>query len=310
MSAHRHSARPAGWASAWFGLGSRALRRFLRHEMPTYAAALAYRGLLALFPLVIFLIAIVSGLNVDQLFDWLGDLARSGAPGEVPLPAKEWFIAQLHGRPSRAVLSIGGVTAIWATAAGLRMLRRALRTAYDVPETRPAWKRVAVSLLVVPIVALAGIVAIALMSVTSHTLLRAAGLMELDAAVVALWDWLRVPVALLLFILVLSAIYKFAAGDHERFRGLLPGAMLAAALSTLASIAFPYVLSTVLHYGVTYGSFSAAIVLLVYLDVLASVVLLGAEVNATIAETRVDDRGVRRPESGDGCGSDSVSHRA
>jgi membrane protein len=81
---------------------------------------------------------------------------------------------------------------------------------------------------------------------------------------------------------MLSAVYKVAAGDHPSFRRLLPGAALAAALWALVSVAFPWVLSTVLDYGVTYGSFSAAIVLLVYLYLLAAAVLLGAEVNATI----------------------------
>ena len=97
--------------------------------MSTSAAALAYRGLLALFPLVIFLIALISVLHVDRLLDWLGDLARSGPPGQVPVPVKEWLIAQLRGRPGSAVLSVGALTAIWATATGIRLLRRALRTA-------------------------------------------------------------------------------------------------------------------------------------------------------------------------------------
>lgn len=35
------------------------------HDMSTYAAALAYRGLLTPFPFVIFLIALISVLHVD-----------------------------------------------------------------------------------------------------------------------------------------------------------------------------------------------------------------------------------------------------
>jgi membrane protein len=270
------------WARSGLGLVVRALRRFLDHDMSTYAAALAYRGLLALFPCVIFLIALISVLQVDRLLDWLGDLARSGPPGQVPLSVKEWLIGQLRGRPGGAVLSVGAVTAIWATATGIRMLRRALHTAYGVPETRPVWKRVVFSVLVVPVFALAGIVAIGLLVVTSRTLMRGAGLMALDAAIVAVWDWFRVPAALMLLMGLLSAVYKVAAGDHPPLRRSLPGAALAAALWALVSVAFPLALSTVLHYGVTYGSFSAAIVLLVYLYLLAAAVLLGAEVNATL----------------------------
>jgi membrane protein len=105
--------------------------------------------------------------------------------------------------------------------------------------------------------------------------------MALDVAIVAVWDWFRVPAALMLLTGMLAAVYKVAAGDHPPLRRSLPGAALAAALWALVSVAFPLALSTVLHYGVTYGSFSAAIVVLVYLYLLAAAVLLGAEVNAT-----------------------------
>jgi uncharacterized BrkB/YihY/UPF0761 family membrane protein len=53
------------WARSGLGLVVRALRGFLDHDMSTYAAALADRGLLALFPFVIFLIALISVLHVD-----------------------------------------------------------------------------------------------------------------------------------------------------------------------------------------------------------------------------------------------------
>lgn len=125
------------WARPGLGLVVRALRRFLDHDMSTNAAALAFRGLLALFPFVIFLFAVISVLRVDRLLNWLGDLARSGLPGQVPLPVKEWLIGQLRGRPGGAVLSVGALTASWTTANGIRMLRRALHTANGVPETRP-----------------------------------------------------------------------------------------------------------------------------------------------------------------------------
>jgi membrane protein len=114
----------------------------------------------------------------------------------VPLQVKEWLIAQLRGRPGGAVLSVGALNAIWATA------------------------------------------------------------------------------ALILLMGLLSAVYKVAAGDHPPLRRLLPGAALAAALWALVLVAFPFALSTVLHFGVTYGSFSAAIVLLVYPYLLAAAVLV------------------------------------
>jgi hypothetical protein len=48
-------------------LTARAIDRFVGHEMSTYAAALAYRALLSLFPFIIFVIALLNLLDVWRL---------------------------------------------------------------------------------------------------------------------------------------------------------------------------------------------------------------------------------------------------
>lgn len=250
--------------------------------MSTAAAALAYQGLLALFPFVLFLVALTSLLRVDRVLDWLGNQVQQGSPVYVPLPVQEWFIAQFPGRPGGGVLLVGALAAIWATATGMRMLRAALHKAYGVPDTRAVWRQVVVSVVVVPAYTLAGIVATALLVVTSRTFMRVAGVMTLDAVFVAVWRWCRVPAAFVLLACLFSLAYRSAAGDRPSLRRLLPGAALAAALWALVSAAFPFALTTVLNFGVTYGSFSAAIVVLVYLDLLVAALLLGAELNAAV----------------------------
>ena len=60
-------------------LVERSARSFARHDMSVYATALAYRGLFALFPFAVFLVAVVGFLRVDTVLGWL---ARSrGLPG-------------------------------------------------------------------------------------------------------------------------------------------------------------------------------------------------------------------------------------
>src|SRR5215217_4117328 len=59
-------------------------------------------------------------------------------------------------------------------------------------------------------------------------------------------------------------------------------AALAVVLWTISSVGFSFYLENFANYGVTYGSLGAAVGLLLYLYLSASVVLLGAEVNAAI----------------------------
>ncbi len=61
-------------------LGKRSVKEFLRNDMTTYAAALAYHVLFALFPFVIFLVALLGFLNIPQFFDWLVGQAQTALP--------------------------------------------------------------------------------------------------------------------------------------------------------------------------------------------------------------------------------------
>jgi uncharacterized BrkB/YihY/UPF0761 family membrane protein len=96
------------------------------------------------------------------------------------------------------------------------------------------------------------------------------------------WGLLRIPVALLLLSLVVSAVYRFATNANPPLRSVVPGAFLAVALWALASLAFAFGLTLFPSFGAVYGSLGAAISLLLYLYVSAAALLLGAEVNAAM----------------------------
>jgi membrane protein len=162
------------------------------------------------------------------------------------------------------------------------VLTKALNAVFEVEETRPAWKRVAASLTFAPALALTVIAGVGLMLVTSRAMAWISSWAGLDAVFVFLWGLLRVPVALLLLSLVVSVVYRFAPSKRLTLRSVVPGALLAVALWALASLAFAFGLTLFPDYGAVYGSFGAAISLLLYLYVSAAAVLLGAEVNATM----------------------------
>ena len=94
--------------------------------------------------------------------------------------------------------------------------------------------------------------------------------------------------ALLLLSLVVSLVYRFAPNARLTLRSVAPGAILAVALWALASAAFAVGLRLFPDYGAVYGSFGAAISLLLYLYVSAAALLLGAEVNAAALRARPD----------------------
>jgi membrane protein len=283
-------------------IAHRSIRSFLDHGMPTYASALAYQGLFALFPFVIFLGVLLVVLQIDGFFDQLIGGARSQPPQEVPealervleqvrssiseqslRPAVEQLVRQGEAVAENKLLPFGIVFfAIWSASGLAWTLLDALNVVYEVEETRPLWKRFSLSLVFAPVLAALVIVGTGLLLIGSRLAEWLAVRIGLDEASVVLWWWLRIPVALLLLMVAVSAIYYFVPNVHRPFRYVALGAVAAVIMWVLVSLGFSFYLSYFADYGAVYGSLSAAIALLVYLYLSAVALLLGAEVNEAI----------------------------
>jgi membrane protein len=291
--------------SAFLELGERSIRAFFfEHPMATYAAALAYRGLFGLFPFVLILVVLVGALGFPDFFDRAMDQARAQSSRYVPQqlepvvePAREQ-VKPLLGMIERAEKQAGGkllffgvAVALWSVSAVARTLTEAFNVAYQVAETRHWWKQLVLSLAFGPVLALVLIVSVALMLVGPQLVGSIAALVDLDELFVRLWGWLRFPVALLLLAVVLSVVYRFGPNAKQRFRTVVPGAAPSVVLWAISSVGFSFYLANFANYGVTYGSLGAAVGLLFYLYLCASVVLFGAELNAAISRPVTDTRG-------------------
>ena len=124
-----------------FEVSKRSVRCFTRHDMPTYAAALAYRALFALFPFFGFLIVLLGFFRISVFFEWLINQG-SFALDEEYAELGEWLVREIQNQSQGALLSSVVVIAVWSVSRGVVSLTKALNTVYGVEEARPAWKRV------------------------------------------------------------------------------------------------------------------------------------------------------------------------
>jgi membrane protein len=276
-------------------VGKRSIRKFFEHRLSTYAAALAYRGLFCLFPFVLILVMLAGALGLSGFFDRMIEEAHSESSRQVPQqlepvveqgreqiqPLKR-MIEQAEERAGGELLFFGVAVALWSTSALARTLTEAFDVAYEIAETRSRWKRFALSVAFGPILALMVLVSVVLMLIGPRLLEHIAEVVGLDEVFVFLWRWLRFPVALSLLAIVLSLVYYYGPNTKQCFRSVVLGAVVAVVLWAISSVGFSFYLANFANYGVTYGSLGAAVGLLFYLYLCASVVLLGAEVNAAI----------------------------
>ena len=105
------------------------------------AAKLSYYFLLALFPLLIFLTALLgyAAHTGNDLYNRLLGYARALLPGS----AYELVVNtldEIHAKAGGGKLSFGILATLWAASSGIKAMMDGLNAAYGVEEGRPWWK--------------------------------------------------------------------------------------------------------------------------------------------------------------------------
>ncbi len=264
----------------------RAFKGFTAHDMATYAAALAYQALFSMFPFLLFLIALLGFINREDFFTWMLDQAQAAFPADV-FTRFETIINEIRHNSAGGLLSFGIIAALWSASGGMRALMNALNKAYEVEETRAAWKRYALSVVYTLIVAVLLVAGAALMLMGPDAIKWAADQIGLGSVFVTLWTWLRYPVLVVLLMIAAALLYFAAPNVSQPFKLITPGAVVAVLLWVLASLGFSLYVSSFSNYNATYGSIGGVIVALTYFFISAAVLLLGAEINAEVYRRRL-----------------------
>ncbi len=262
-------------------------KRITRDDVSSYAAALAYNFLFAIFPLMLFLTALLAFLHLPDL----QEAVRGPIASLVPRSVLRFILTTLQGiihKKSPALLSIGVLAFLWAMSGAFRQLIDAVNHAYEFPypRRRKAWQTYLISvglglgvgvLLVVAIgLTLAGV------QIVQWALLWGFGF----HATAWIADTIRWIIMLAGFLGVLAFLYAFLPDRPQPFKFWTWGGAFALLIFIGISWGFSYYAANFSSYNRTYGSFGAIMILMLYLYLLSWSLLLGAEINAMVV--RVD----------------------
>ncbi len=254
----------------------RDMRREIRDDhLATGAAALAFYWMLSLFPAAIFLLTLLAYLPIPHLDRAVVHLTRSTLPPDAGALIAGFVDGVVKHRRG-GLLSVGAALTVWSASGGIHALMHQLNVAWDVEERRPFWHRRAVALL------LAG--CFALLVIAAFVLIIFGRYLHLPL--------LRWGIVLAALLVGLALIYHYGPDVRRRtFRVITPGSVLALAMLVLASIGFQIFVARVATFNLTYGSLGAAITLMLWLYLAGWAILLGAELDATIAAHSAPRRG-------------------
>jgi membrane protein len=264
------------------------LRRYWRHRVGVQSAALAFYLLFAVFPFLIFISALIGLLQLDAaaILAHLRDLV----PDDI-LYLAEMYLRYVGENSSVRLLLFGLVFSVYFPVRATNALMRSVRTAYHLgPPRATVWhwiKTLLYTLLLIAAIAMT----LTLITVSDRFLAYGVRSLHLPVLAARLWTALRFPLAAVAGYFALLLLYAAAQDSRQPWRNIWPGA-LAALLAWLAiSWGYGLYVEHIAHYSALYGSIGAVIVLLIWLNITAVILIMGAEWNGMLMGLRREGAG-------------------
>jgi membrane protein len=245
------------------------------------AAQLAYYFFLALFPAILFLLALASFFPLTNFIGQAVAALRPFAPAEV-LNFLEEQLRRLSDANSGGILTLGILGAIWSSSAAVVAIIGSLNRAYDIDEGRPWWK---VRLTAIGLtLALAAMILLAFSLIVVGPTVAEHLTASFGFGAVFEWTWriLQWPLAFFLVSTAVGLVYYFAPDAEQDWVWITPGAIVGTVLWVIVSLAFKVYVANFADYNATYGAVGGVIVLLLWFYISGLAILVGAEMNAEI----------------------------
>jgi membrane protein len=245
------------------------------------AKGAAYSALLSFFPVLTSAATILVQTRAEFVARTIEDaLSEIVPPDSEPLVVQQFRIA---GTRHNSLLIVAGIISLWAASGVIKSLIEGFHAAYRVPRSRNFFHQSAVAMALVLAVAIPVLCASLLVVFGGQAERAVLTWIKVDP-LASVWELftrlMRYAVAFATTVLVTAVLYYFGPYRRQRWRYVLPGAVLATLLWLLATSGFAWYARNIANYNVMYGSVGAGIALLVWMYLMAIIALIGCEFNA------------------------------
>jgi len=279
----------------------------MRDNISTRANSVAFSLFLAIFPFIIFLFTLLpilfqpsdfaqilqnilpasEGITESSSYlDILSDYLESILPNS----ANQYLLGiidSIIGIQREGLLSLGFILAIFFASSGMLTLMSGFDKSYSESfKTRSYLKKRGVAIALTVLLSVLFISSFFLLIIGNLILSYISEKIGLTDGSIWLLSFFKAAVAFLLLYIGVTIIYRYGPSLKKRIPFINPGSIIATLLSILTSFGFSYFVNNFGRYNELYGSIGALIVIMLWLQFNAFVLLIGFELNASIAVNR------------------------
>jgi membrane protein len=268
------------------GLFRRAYRTFARvfPQCGMISQAIAFNLFLAFFPTLLIAVALANSRigGKTSLFDLISDLTEFLPPGSQAIVSE--FLVK-RGPEAWKIALLGWAGTLLAGSQVMKLVMEGIHIIYGDKE-KPGFLHRQVRGLMLLLITIAPLLSAAILGILGRPLRRwIAHEVGKHTILQGWWNVFFPAAAFVLAMLALTMIYRVARPGETSLRNVLPGAAVATLLWWLVDVLFGVYVRRV-PYSVVYGGLAAVIGLIIWMQLSAVIVFLGAAWNAELAENR------------------------
>ena len=275
------------------------IRGIRRSSISLRANAITYSFIIAFVPAILFLFTLIpyipiTGLH-DNIMETLKEILPSAAYQTIYRTIEDIMTNQQGG-----LLSLSFLISIYFASNGIIAIMNAFNHSSHSIETRTNIKKRLVSLLLVFILAINIIISAGAMAVSSFLLyfIEGKGMISNNFTLFLLngGQWVTI---LLTSLIAFSSIFYLAPAKRGSFPFFSAGSVLAAILSVIIFKIFIIFIENFSNVNKFYGSLGTLIVVIMWINLTALMLLIGFELNASIYEAKKNGETIKRKLSGE-----------
>jgi len=265
-------------------------RNINEDEILDRANGVAFNFILAIFPFVIFLFALIPYISVyfpeiskESILVFMSELMPPSI-FEVVSDTVVDIVSNQRG----GLLTFGVVFALFLATNGMLSLMRAFNACYRTVEERSIWKMrltaTGLTLLLSVVLFVAILLLVVGQLIINYIMAHAQEFSHFNLDTITIFSLLlmRFVVIFVVFFLAISSIYYFGPAVHYNWRFFSIGSLLATLGCLGISYGFSYYVTHFGSYNKVYGSIGALIALMIWIQLLTTVLLFGYEINASL----------------------------
>jgi membrane protein len=257
---------------------------FARHELLTYASAIAFQVLKSLVPLSLLGIALLGAIGRQDI--WTQHIAPA-IQSRIDPPAYhaiDYGVKKIFDHSSAGIVVFAALLTVWYVSGGVRAIMCGINQIYEADEKRPFWVRWPIS-LGLAVCTVAGIVGAPLLV---EAVPKPSGGWEYVVIVAACWIG-----AIAALVAVAGLIVRFAPAEHRPKRWASAGGVLVVLTWIVTTLSFRWYVASVADFRTAVGQLTVFLILMVYVYASSIVLIVGVQLDELLREQASEqERGI------------------